>query len=1078
MRFIKRGIILTTILLGIVLGNAQVFSWSNPNLSKDSLSRERLLRAKFDKDWFTKDTLDFITRRKQNLIEDKLLLKPERQPFLGQLHSKGAITRGITFGSHQGSSVQSTMDLQIAGRISQDVRLLASISDHNLPIQADGYTQTLEEFDKIYIQLNIKENHLLRAGHIDLSDQQTYFAKFQRRSMGLEFQTRWGNENQTTLESHLGVARSEFHRIRFQGIEGNQGPYRLLGKNGEAFITLISGSEQVFIDGILMKRGENADYTINYNTGEVTFTSFRPIYSQNFITVSYNYTNRNYSRFLVTGGIKHERSRLRANLRWFMESDNKNAPLALSLSKDDEKILASAGNNPALMWAPSGVATKYDPDKILYRLIVSPSGNHYEFSTDENEALYQVTFTHMGAGNGDYRLAQSTNNGRVFRYVGTGNGDYAALRKLPAPQKTQVLSTSIEYDLNNGKIGADFSFSNHDLNRFSSLDNRQNQGFATRIYGQKAFKRKQWSIVPSLEFQHLSHKFHVLDRINDVEFARDFNLSQEFSQRNQNRLTLSLPNRWENGTLLDYRLNHLNEEQNYQGLKQDIQFDRKKNSLHTKAQLSLLNTKGSVENTTFARGKVSAEWLRPKGQWEVGAAAEHNLRLLHPNATYTPTSFSWKEAFIQKRIGDSSRTKLMAKIYLRDNDSLRDNRLQKVNRILGLVTESQIIKTEKAQLSAQIHYRKLNQTFPSEYTSNPNFIVGNLLYHQQLFRNGLRLQAFYELGNGQEAQREFQYLRVTDGQGVYKWTDYNGDGIQQLDEFEIAEYADRAQYIRIYTNTVRYLPSNKNKFQLSVFLLPSALFQSDNAFLKRWNLSLSLLSQNAFLKGEKALVLNPFERQNTPILKNQNLLAAVQFNATDKSGWNAGYRYSATENVLNANFSLESTQRQSHQANLGYRLHRHFRIDWENTLAQWQNSSEMFLSKNYLLHLYETKPKATYKLSSVWQAELSSALKSKVRKDGTEHLNATEITGTLQWEHPKTSVRAQIALINNVFTGQSFSIVGNQMLDGLRTGKNQVWSLFFQQKLTRFILLNLNYEGRNSGETTIHTGSMQIKASF
>ena len=73
----------------------------------------------------------------------------------------------------------------------------------------------------------------------------------------------------------------------------------------------------------------------------------------------------------------------------------------------------------------------------------------------------------------------------------------------------------------------------------------------------------------------------------------------------------------------------------------------------------------------------------------------------------------------------------------------------------------------------------------------------------------MRLQAFYELGNGQEAQREFQYLKVTDGQGIYKWTDYNGDGIQQLDEFEIAEYSDLAQYIRVYTNTVKYTPSNK-----------------------------------------------------------------------------------------------------------------------------------------------------------------------------------------------------------------------------------------------------------------------------
>ena len=52
--------------------------------------------------------------------------------------------------------MQSSMDMQIAGKLSKDVSILASISDHNLPIQADGYTQTLQEFDKIYLQLNIK----------------------------------------------------------------------------------------------------------------------------------------------------------------------------------------------------------------------------------------------------------------------------------------------------------------------------------------------------------------------------------------------------------------------------------------------------------------------------------------------------------------------------------------------------------------------------------------------------------------------------------------------------------------------------------------------------------------------------------------------------------------------------------------------------------------------------------------------------------------------------------------------------------------------------------------------------------
>jgi hypothetical protein len=45
------------------------------------------------------------------------------------------------------------MDMQISGKLSPDVSILASISDHNLPVQADGYTQTLQEFDKSIFSL-------------------------------------------------------------------------------------------------------------------------------------------------------------------------------------------------------------------------------------------------------------------------------------------------------------------------------------------------------------------------------------------------------------------------------------------------------------------------------------------------------------------------------------------------------------------------------------------------------------------------------------------------------------------------------------------------------------------------------------------------------------------------------------------------------------------------------------------------------------------------------------------------------------------------------------------------------------
>lgn len=1064
----------------VFIAKAQVFTWKNPNFkNKDSLKTDSLISKKFNSEFFKKDTLNFTVKEKKIFYDEGVLVKKNsRSQILGDLNAKGSIIRGITFGNNQGQSVQSSMDMQIAGKLSKDVSVLASISDHNLPIQADGYTQTLQEFDKVYLQLNIKDKSIIKAGHLDLQDEQTYFGRYQRRSMGLQFQTNFGLDNKTFLDFSAGVARSEFHRIRFQGVEGNQGPYRLTGKSGENFITILSGSEQVFIDGILMKRGENQDYTINYNTGEITFTSFRPIFKQNFITISYNYTNRNYNRFIVTSSVKHQTQKLKLSFDAFLENDNKNAPLSLNLSKEDEKILANAGNNQNLMYAPSAVVTEYDVNKILYKLVQNPQGNYYEFSNDKSETLYNVSFSYFGVGLGDYKLKQSTNNGRVFEFVGAGNGDYSALRKLPPPQKSQVFSTAAEYTFDKGKLGGNFSLSNYDVNLFSSKNNNQNTGFAARIFGNKIFTNNNWNGTVGAEFQRISSQFHILDRINDVEFSRDFNLAQEFNQITQNRLIFNFLNQWKNTNFINYKLNYLNEKQNYNGIKNDLDFKFLKKNTETKGNLSYLNTSSDFQDTKFARGNIATEILTKKGSWSFGGSFEHNAKNFNQTKTLDVTSFSWKEVFIQKKIGDSVRAKFLVKSYFRTNDSVRDNSLKKMNNIWGLMLESQLIRTEKTQLSTLVHYRKFFYKNQITNEFNSDFVIGNIQYNQQFFKNGMRLQAFYELGNGQEAQREFQYLKVTDGQGIYKWTDYNGDGIQQLDEFEIAEYADLAQYIRVYTNTVKYIPSNKNKLQLSLFVNPSIVFSSENQFLKRWNFNVSLNAQNSFFKEDRVLEFNPFKTENNQILKNQNLLFSILFNPTDKSGWNGNYRFINNQNLVNANFSIEKKNTQTHLVNFGYWFNKNLRADWENQLQNYQSSSQLFQTRDYTLNIYETKPKLVYKLSESIQTEVSTSYKVKDRKDGDEFLKTLDATGTLQWERKKTSIRGNFSFINNNFTGNAFSIVGNQMLDGLKPGKNQVWSVILQQAINSFLQLNVNYEGRNSGDRTIHIGSVQVRASF
>lgn len=399
---------------------------------------------------------------------------------------------GVSFGNLGQLAVDQALDVTVAGEINPRTELSAHISDQGTSL--DGATREISELDLVYVTLTHP------AFGVTVGDQYVQWPldgpfAGSRKIKGIEAHfapTRF------SAGAYGALSGGQTAQQTIAGRDGQQGPYFLSGNGESELISPVSGTVQVSVDGKTLKEGDNADFTVDYETGALTFTPRFLVTRDKIIRVVYEYKTYDYLRTTVGTnlGFAVPDSTLVAQGAFQFEGDSRTQPIDFALSAADKDALRRAGDNEsrALFVRELDPNTVADESALapLYREIDTTINGQtttvFVYSPFDPLApvratgYYRVSFVNVDSGSGDYVLDRFERNTAgiavpVHRWAGPGMGTYTVPDSKPAPQS--MMLGQFRFGLKPRKwfsLISDIAATDRDRNLFSTADDSDNRG--------------------------------------------------------------------------------------------------------------------------------------------------------------------------------------------------------------------------------------------------------------------------------------------------------------------------------------------------------------------------------------------------------------------------------------------------------------------------------------------------------------------------------------------------------------------------------------------------------------------------
>jgi hypothetical protein len=390
-------------------------------------------------------------------------IMPKPNLFTGSsdLMISGSKTFALSFSESGETDLLQSLYVNLSGELSKGLNITAQLSDSQSKLSPEGDSKELSSLDQVFIRVYAKDWEI-GMGDLDLSFENSRYLSYKTKLEGIAAAYNARHQAQAAYSAGGGKSAS----VTIDIIDGKQGPYYLVANAFQRSFIVVAGSEEIYLDGRILERG--SDYYIDYAEGSVMFRSL--VTSSAIVNASFQFSEENYRQSTYFNS-----SRIALNDYFSIshhlihQNDAKDQPLLYSFTPADLDSLSAAGDSDVFT---SGII-ETETGNGSYKLLISPEGEGYfEYAPTDSTAIYDLVFSYVGPGNGDY---QEFSLGK-FRWVGSGNGAYLPLKRLIPPVKRSNIELGLAWQYGAWNSGFDALYSHNDRNTFSDLDDNDNSG--------------------------------------------------------------------------------------------------------------------------------------------------------------------------------------------------------------------------------------------------------------------------------------------------------------------------------------------------------------------------------------------------------------------------------------------------------------------------------------------------------------------------------------------------------------------------------------------------------------------------